>query len=258
MKACNLIPLATAIAACSSFGANVFNGTDLASDSAYNGDGWTNGDDGGTPATFGPWTLTSTAAQAGRFIGDSTTLAPSNSGANINTSGESFGMFGHSSQTSEAFRDFNGNTLGVGQTLSLNLAVNFRNGNKGFDLRNSSDVVIFNFNIGGDNYVVNNATTGNGSIGSTYSSNTSFSLSFTQTSLSGGTWSITRSGGVTDSDSGTYTGVPENFKFYISSTTGNGAAEDNLYFNSLSVVPEPSAAVLGSLGALMLLRRRRI
>ncbi len=244
-----------ALTTSSSFGAVIL-GSDFASDAAYDGPAfWTTGDDGGTAGTFGAWTLTNGGASSGRFIGDSTSLG--SPGANINTVGESFGMFAHTGQTSDAFRNFNGNTLSVGQTFSLNLAVNFRNGNKGFDLRNSSNAVIFNFNIGGDTYVVNNATTGNGTIGNTYSANSAFALSFTQTTGTGGTWSITRSGGVSDLDSGTYTGVPENFKFYNSQTTGGGAAQDNLFFNSLSVVPEPSAALLGGLGALMLLRRRR-
>lgn len=230
-------------------------GADYASDTAYNG-GWNNGTDGGTATTFGAWTLTSTGGAAGRFIGDSTSLG--SPGADINTSGESFGMFGHSGQTSEAFRDFNGNTLSVGQTFTLDLAVNFRNGIKGFDLRNSSDAVIFNFNVASDDYVVQFAATGNGSIGNSYSANTEFQLSFTQTSGSGGTWSIIRSGGISDSDSGTYSGVAENFKFYEAFTTGGGAAQDNLFINSLVVVPEPSAALLGGLGVLALLRRRRI
>ncbi len=245
----------------SAYSANVLNGTDLASDAAYNGDGWTNGDDGGTAGTFGAWQLTNGGGSSGRFIGDSTTLNPTNAGANINTVGESFGMFAHSGQTSSAVRNFDGNTLGVGQTLSLNLAVNFRNGQKGFDLRNSSNAVMFNFNVGnlgaGDAYTVQFATTGSGSIGNTYSAISAFALSFTQTTGSGGTWSITRSGGVSDFDTGTYTGVPHNFKFYNEFTTGGGAVQDNLFFNSLTVVPEPSAALLGGLGALMLLRRRR-
>lgn len=256
MKLRNLILSCTIISAGSSFGAAVFVGSDSASDTVYNSP-WVTGSDGGTVATFGSWTLTNGGGSSGRFIGDSTTLNPTNAGANINTVGESFGMFAHTGQTSEAFRNFNGNTLSVGQTFSLNLAVNFRNGNKGFDLRNSSNAVIFNFNIGGDTYVVNSATTGNGTIGNTYSAISAFALSFTQTTGTGGTWSITRSGGVSDLDSGTYTGVPENFKFYNSQTTGSGAAQDNLFFNSLTVVPEPSAALLGGLGALMLLRRRR-
>lgn len=251
MKTKYLTLTCVAMTAGASFGAIPI-GSDSANHSAYDS-GWSNGTDGGTAETFGAWTLTSIAAQAGRFIGDSTSL--STPGADINTVGDSFGIFGHSGQTSEALRDFNGG-LGVGQTFSLNLAVNFRNGNKGFDLRNSGDTVIFNFNIGSNNYVVNNATTGNGTIGDTYSSNTAFNLSFAQTSESGGTWSIVRSGGLSDSDSGTYSGVPENFKFYISSTDNDNSA-NNLYFNNLSIVPEPSSALLGALGAMMLLRRRR-
>jgi hypothetical protein len=233
-------------------------GTDFASDTAYD-DGWQTGDDGGTAATFGPWTLTSGGAQSGRFIGDSTTLAPGNTGANINTASESFGLFAHSGQTSEAFRDFGGLTLAVDQTFSIELALNFRNGNKGFDLRDASDNVIFNFNIGADDYTVNLASSGNGSIGSTYSANTEFLLSFNQTSLAGGTWSITRSGGVSDVDTGTYAGVAENIKLYVSQTTGAGAAEDNLYVNSLQIVPEPgtTALLLTTLAGLGMRRRLR-
>jgi hypothetical protein len=218
-------------------------GSDFASDPAYD-DGWQTGDDGGTAATFGPWTLTSQGAQSGRFIGDSTTLAPGNTGANINTSGESFGLFAHSGQTSEAFRDFGGLSLSVNQTFSIELALNFRNGNKGFDLRDASDNVIFNFNIGANDYTVNLAATGNGSISSTYSANTEFLLSFYQASPTGGTWTITRSGGVSEVDTGIYNGVAENIKLYVSQTTGGGAAEDNLYVNSLQIVPEPGTATL--------------
>ena len=234
--------------------AAVILGSDIASNAAYDF-GFLDGTNGGDAATFGLWTLTSTGGSAGRFIGNSTSL--SSPGANINTAGESFGMFGHSGQSSEAFRDFNGNSLGVGQTFSLTMAVNFRNGIKGFDLRDSSANVIFNFNVGSDDHVVQFASSGNGSIGNTYSANTAFLLSFTQTSLSGGTWSIARSGGVTDFDSGTYSGVAENFKFYEAFTAGGGAAEDNLYFNSLVVVPEPGGAALGLLGSVLLLRRRK-
>lgn len=239
----------------------VLNGIDQANDAAYNPN-WTNGSDGGTAGTFGAWLLTTTGSgnpnDAGRFIGSSTTVgAP---GADINSSGESFGMFGHSNRASEAYRDFNGNTLGVGQTFSFDMAVNFRNGQKGVDIRNSSDVRIFNFNVGnlgsGDDYTVQFATTGNGSIGNAYSANTAFNLSFTQTSLTGGTWTIVRSGGQTGTDTGTYTGVIENFKFYNDNTSG-GVAENNLFFNNLTVVPEPGAALLGSLGMLVLLRRRK-
>ena len=232
-------------------------GSDLASDTAYNS-GWTNGTDGGTIATFGAWALANGGVNSGHFIGNSAFVG--SPGADINSAGESFGMFGHSGQTSEAFRDFNGNSLGVGQTFSLNLAVNFRNGQKGFDLRNSADAVIFNFNVGNlggvDDYAVQFAASGNGSIGNTYSANSAFMLAFTQTSGAGGSWTITRSGGVADLDSGTYLGVAENFKIYNSNTSG-GAAENNLFANSFTVVPEPTSAALGLIGSILLLRRRK-
>lgn len=252
MKLRNII-IASAIL-CATSQAAVVIGSDFANDAAYNPN-WVNGSDGGTANTFGAWTLTAGGAQSGRFIGSSTSL--SNPGADINTSSESFGMFAHSGQSSGAARTFNGNSLGVGQTVSLDLAVNFRNGNKGFNLRSTGTTSIFNFNIGNDDYVVSNATTGNGTIGNTYSNNTKFNLSFTQTSAGGGSWAITRSGGVSDSDTGTYTGVPESIFFYVSETTNNGIIEDNLFVNNLTVVPEPSAAILGAIGSLILLRRRR-
>ncbi len=229
--------------------------TDNAANAAYTS-GWANGSNGGSG--FGAWALTNDGASSGSFIGDSTTLNAANTGANINTSGKSFGMFGHTGQTSNAIRPFIGD-LSVGQTFSIDIAVNFRNGNKGFDLRNSSAAAIFTFSITGNDYVVSNATTGNGSIGSAFSTNTKFTISLAQTSAGAGTWTITRSGGVSDLDTGTYTGAGASIKLFESQTTGSGAAEDNLFANNLSIVPEPSTVALlalSSLGMIQMLRRR--
>jgi hypothetical protein len=232
-------------------------GSDDSSASAYDAPGnWQNGDDGSiTGNAFGPWTL-SASGTAGFFIGSSTNI--SNPGANINSSeGTSFGMFGQG--LAEAFRSFNGGGLTLGQAFSLDIAVNFRNGGKGIDLRNSSNANVFNFNVGGDDYRVNGV-----SIGSTYSSNTAFHLTFTQTSVSGGTWTVARSGGVTDFDSGTYTGIPTNFKLYIHSTDMSGSPNDLMTNNFLvTVVPEASPIALLSLltfaglSASLYCRRRR-
>lgn len=228
-------------------------------DPTNNTNGWVTGDDGFDfgPAAFGAWTL-STVNSAGHFIGDSTNL--SSPGANINVNSESFGMFGSGGSTAEAFRSFD-SPLEIGQTFSLDMAVNFRNGQKGIDIRNSSNVVLFNFNVGdlgsGDDYTVQFAATGNGSIGNTYSSNTAFHLAFTQTTATGGMWEITRTGGVSDFDSGTYTGVPSNFKLYVNNT--GGGAPNDLYANNFSV-PEPStwvAATMTLLACLYLRRRTR-
>jgi len=234
-------------------------GSDNANNSAYSG-GWTNGTDGGSP-TFGGWTLSPNPnnATAGFFIGDSTLLdAP---GGNINTNSKAFGVFGHDTGgNADATRAFD-SPLTAGETFSLDLAVNFRNGNKGFDLLSGTSS-IFNLNIGGDTYTVNNAATGNGSLfGAAYSSNTVFHLSMTQTTLSGGSWTITRSGGLTGTASGTYTGDGSGFHLYNSMTTGGGANEDNLFANNLAVVPEPSTVALlagpALLGAWFFIRRRR-
>lgn len=225
----------------------------LASDNAaavaYD-DGWTTGDNGGTG--FGAWTL-GASDTAGHFIGSSTGLAAP--GADINVSGESWGMYGATPGFASADRAFTGD-LSVGQTFSIELAVNFRNGFKGLDLKDGA-TTIFNLNIGGDDYTVGGGATPSGSIGSTYSDNTEFLVSFTQTSAGGGTWSITRSGGVSDLDTGTYVGTPDNIRLYVGST--GGGSPNDLFANSMAIVPEPSTAMLvgaGLLGALALRRRK--
>ena len=59
---------------------------------------------------------------------------------------------------------------------------------------------------------------------------------------------------------GSFTGLASGFKLYNSGTDG-GANENNLYFNNLSIVPEPSSLALlagpALLGAWFFVRRRR-
>lgn len=238
-------------------------GTDNASASAYD-DSFDNGDDGFITgdAALGAW-VESQSGNAGKFIGDSTNLA-GGSGADINAAGESFGLYSFNSDGSfiNMSRSFD-SPLSVGQTFSLDLAVNFRSGLKGFHLTDSSATKLFSFTIGdlgnGDDHTVENAATGNGSIGNAYSSDTAFHLAMTQTSAGGGTWSITRSGGISDFDTGTYSGVAERFEVFHFS--GPGGSEQDMYVNNLSIVPEPSAIVMltgiamGLLGTLRCRRR---
>ena len=244
-------------------------GSDNAGDPIYGGSGAGsfNGKDGGTPATFGAWAVIanpSGTTAAGSFIGDSTTLASGNGGGNINTSGVSFGLFGHSGATAEATRFFDAPLLN-GQSFTFQLAVNFRNGNKGIDVRDANSNTIFNLNIGGDVYSVNNTPPGATTIlfGNVYDPNTVFTVQLTQTDPTGGTWTITRSGGLTGTQSSffDYTGVAAGFHLYNAQTTGGGAPEDNLFFNNPQVVPEPSTFALiagpALLGALLYIRRRR-
>ncbi len=229
-----------------------FVGADNASAAAYD-DGWNNLDDGttgGHPDAFGQWFLGGDGIHS---IGDSTQLA-GGSGGDINAAGESFRIQSIDGSYADAFRFFDPDGLSVGQSFAIDLAVNFRGGFKGMDLRGLTDDTIFNFNIGGDDYAVNDAAGGNGSIGADYSSNTVFHLVFEQTSPAGGNWSITRSGGLSDFDSGTYEGVARSIKLY---NGGQGTApEDDLYVNNLVIVPEPAALFVLGLAAVMVRRRR--
>jgi hypothetical protein len=196
---------------------------------------------------FGWYTSTTVkdSGEAGRFLGDSTNLA-GGFGGNINTNGEAWGMYGQTGEggegQSDAFgflKDGAGNdaALSVGQTLSVDIAVNFRDGFKGFVAR-EGETEVFTFNVGGDDYTVSNAATGNGSIGSDYNANTVFRIALTQTSESGGTWTITRSGGISDFDSGTYSGEITSFKLYVAQTVGG--SENDLYVNNVSVTDAPA------------------
>ncbi len=234
---------------------------------AYYNSGWP-GFGSSQPNNFGWFTsATSTSpGYSGFFIGDSRNMASPGNYPDINTGSKSFGLYGGSGGTGSGeadaygfLKDGSGNdqALSVGQTLSLDIAVDWRNGYKGFAARNSgNDAEVFTFNTGGDDYVVSNAATGNGSIGNAWSDNTVFHISVTQTSAGGGTWAITRTGGVSDYDTGTYTGDISSFKLYVGQT--DSGSPNDFYANNVAVtaVPEPGTAALLGLGALVTLWRR--
>ncbi len=211
---------------------------------AYYNAGWAFGSS--QPNNFGWFTATNVVTApgvAGVDLDDSTELAGPGSYPDINTAGRAWRMYGVSGGTgghgeSAAYgflKDGAGKnaTLLPGQTLSLDIALNFRNGYKGFAAKNASDIEIFTFNIGGDDYAVSHAATGNGSIGKAYSDNTVFHIALTQTTASGGIWLITRSGGVSTNVTGTYTGAVANFKLYIGQTVSGNA--NDLYLNNIAV-----------------------
>jgi hypothetical protein len=230
------------------FGATA--GTD---DASNYGGSWTNGSNGGTG--FAAWDLTNnnndgTTLFAGYFLGDSTLGT-----GNINTSGVSFGIYANPNGAfANSARNFD-SALTVGQTFSIDMGVNFRNGDKGLNLEAGSEV--FNFDVGGDMYKINGVDTG-----LAYDAASIFHLAFTQTSLAGGTYSVSRGASVF---TGTYTGDASGFQAYNSNTNGGGDGDaDNLYFNNLSVtnaaVPEPATVLLvgpALLGGVFFVRRRR-
>lgn len=194
----------------------------------YAGDKWESGQNAGKG--FVGWNIVASGPEAGAKIGDS-----SKHGMGINTSaGKAFGLFAKGKGASvEAYRTLDA-PLEMGQTLEVQLSVNFRNGNKGIDLRKVGDnATIFNLNIGADDYKVNSATAGNGSLGNEYSDKTVLTIVFTQKDPTGGTWKITRTGGVSSTHEGNYEGMAGGLKFYVMDT--DPSPENELWFNQLKI-----------------------
>lgn len=209
-------------------------GRDAADDPAYaKRPAWSSGENGGRG--FKGWNLVDrgeVAGQRGFKIGDSRTI-----NSDINAPGDvAFGMFAQGAGSSaEAYRTF-AEPLDVGQSFSVDVAVNFRSGHKGFDLRAPAadkEKVIFTFNIGADDYVVHNAASGNGSLETPYDAKTSFTVRFTQTAKDSGSWTIVRKGGVQAEKSGRYEGRAAGVKFYVLET--DGGRENDLWINNLLI-----------------------
>jgi len=75
-------------------------------------------------------------------------------------------------------------------SLHIQLAVNYRNGNKGIDVRDTDGNVIFDLNIGGDVYSVNNTGGGTDILFNNTYVRTRFLLFTSQPTATGGTWTI--------------------------------------------------------------------
>jgi hypothetical protein len=236
--------------------------TDDASRSAY-ADGWDSLDDGSLNDGLGGWVFGGSATTGTTAVIAS---SASNGGATtIDTAGASFGLLDNGNEFVDVFRFLDDGDLLPGQNLSMDLDVNFRGGFKGIRVRGADDTTsIFRFEIGndggGDDYIVYDAATGNGSVGDAYSDDTIFNIELAQTSETGGTWTVTRSGGVTDLDTGTYTGSVSSFQLYSTNAGSIDTAEQAIYYNNIAVtgvVPEPGAMALLGLGGLAVCGCRR-
>ncbi len=225
---------------------------------------------------FGNWTydnLTPNGGYAGEFLGGSTGSGNPSS-YNINSgSGKSWAFYANQATavSAQAIAPFLGGSLGVGQTFSVQMQ-NYliaTGGTNGFSLQNSSGGNLFSFyfvggqsdyyiNVGGNQVSTGVGYTGNG-----------LDLSFTQGG--GDTWSFVISGPTVTTTTLTSTGTGDllannnigQVDLYNesgASTGGGGSGSYDLFFNNLSVVPEPSTlAMLGmsGLSALMFFRRRK-
>ena len=228
-----------------------------ASDNASNyGSGWTDLSNNGTG--FNPW---------GFLVPDThddvntAEIADSTVGAgDINTGVSSFRLASDTGSGLDAIRSFSGGaSLGAGDIFSFDLSVNYRNGNKGFDLRNAG-TGLFNFNVGSDNYFFGQVELV--TEGWAYVSDGVYSLEFGFVSETIMNAKITRTSALDITRSYEIPNIAlsapiDNFKFYVSGTD-NDSADNSLYFNNLEVIPEPSAygLILGALALAALARRR--
>jgi hypothetical protein len=224
-----------------------------ASDNASNyGGGWTDLSNNGLG--FNPWGFTTD-------VDDVVEIANSAVGAgDINSGTNSFQIASGNSGNIDIFRSFgSGASLGAAYVFSFDISVNYRNGNKGFDLR-SAETGVFNFNVGSDNYFFGG--TDLGAEGWVYVSDGVYKLEFgfvTETIMNA---KITRTSGEDTTRSFeipnvALSGPIDNFKFYVSGTDDD-SPNNSLYFNNLEVIPEPRAygLIFGALALSSLARRR--
>lgn len=215
--------------------------TDNASNSAYS-DGWTTGDNGGSG--FGSWTLSS--SNGGSYIGSTGQGDPS------------FGLYANSDpgNYSTASRSFTGGALTSGQTFSIDLGHTANittNKDLGINLTDGGSVVFtLKFVGGATNWVLDDGGGGTFGSGQNYAPNTSLTFSFTYEGGNNYSYTFGTGSGTNYTATNDISGI-DGIELF---NTGQGSGE-NFGFNNLTIVPEPSIALLGGLGLLCLLRRRR-
>ncbi len=202
---------------------------------------------------FNVWAVTlSPGGTRGSFLGNSGTNGDGN-GAGAGTS--AWALFASGGGQSFANHTFGGGALNVAQTVGLNFDSGYIDSGSGqsagIQLRNGSTVLFSLYFRGGQSVheyldaggsdidTTKGFTDDGGAFSFTLNSATSYSASY-----AGASWTGTLSGAAID-----------NIQVFNNNAGAGGAA--NVFFNGLTVVPEPSSAFLGLFGSLLLLRRRR-
>ena len=210
---------------------------------------------------FNGWLESNTGdlSLSGRFL--------SGSGTGMDTGGSSWGLYANSGQTASNTYLF-GSTLSVGESVSISVSLGFIDGGGtiGFGLQNSSGVNRFeSYYIGGstDAWKINDSGGQEDITGvATGFAATSWSNSnyadFEFHLLPSNVYSLSVNGTpITNADLGIAASDIDRIRIFNYNAGNNGSGGHDQFFNSLSVIPEPSTAWLSGLAALVLLRRRR-
>ncbi|MEY2536457.1 MAG: hypothetical protein QOG67_197 [Verrucomicrobiota bacterium] len=211
----------------------------------HDGNGWANGDNGGTG--FGAWVLTD--GDGGHYVG----------ATGLGTS--TFGLFNtFNTTTTDAVRPFTG-VLAAGQTFSVDLGFTaFTGGSVGLNLRSGTTDVITLFTNGTGDWMLNDGGS-NFSAGVVATANTPYTFSLTYNG--GNSYSFTLSGspgGSNFTSSNPALSSIDNVRLF----DFNQGAGQNFGFDNLAIVPVPEPSTLSLLagpailGAWFFVRRRRV
>jgi len=225
-------------------------GSDNTQGAAY-GDGFQTGDDN-VGDGFTAWSIT-TFGGGGFGLADSAAQGF----GDINTGGTAFRFTGRNSTGGydgiDAIRNFEGGSLNAGEAFSIDLAVAFRNGNKGIDIRDEFGATMWNLNVGSDLY----SASFQGDLGWSYSQTSIINVRVDQ-QVGGYQVSLVRGADTFDSGFIASTNFVSGFKLYIGETDDVDNNLNALFANNMAVViPEPSTIVLGIVGAIGLAIARR-
>lgn len=239
--------------------------SDDASDGAYD-DGWQGTDNGGSG--YDSWTFAN-GSNSGFFTASSTSNGDGdgNGDGDIDTGGRAWGLFANSGDTASAIRQFTSGSLDVGNRFEISMDNGFvDNGSTvGFGLRNAAgeNLVEYFFVGGNSNYTVNANSVSGTTPGFT---DEGMTLKFTVTDADSFSLTIDELAdgiGVNHTVTGDFLSATDQriAQVRLFNFNAGGGGERNLFFNSISAVPEPSAFLFGGIvcGVLGLkfARRRR-